>query len=151
LTADIGKEEKALRAIQTILSRSEGRKDEQPTLITMASVLMEKSFRQPIELLDSIDELLGWLQSVNWDVSIPKEARDSMRKDIEQSTQNMNDILSRTYPNPFLQIDEYVGEYRRFLYLLLHIQNLNGSVRSLCKNYEIATKKLLGEPSETLE
>jgi hypothetical protein len=58
LAANYEKEERALRKIQEILTRFEGKADAQPPLINIAGVLIKESFIQPMVLLDRIHELL---------------------------------------------------------------------------------------------
>jgi hypothetical protein len=154
LAANFENEEKSLHNIQEILTRFEGKEDAKSPLIEIdhSTNTLKESFTQPIKVLDTIYELLNCLKAAGWDVSIPEKARDTLKNDIEKTIQNIHKIIEvKEYPNPYQQIEEYVVEYRRFLYFLLNIQNLYGSVKSLCQNYEIATKKLLGESSENLQ
>jgi hypothetical protein len=154
LAANFENEEKSLHNIQEILTRFEGNEDAKSPLIEIdhSTNTIKESFTQPIKVLDTIYELLNCLKATGWDVSIPEEAGATLKNDIEKTIQNIHQIIEvKDYPNPYQQIEEYVVEYKRFLYFLLNIQNLYSSVKSLCQNYEIATKKLLGESKENLK
>jgi hypothetical protein len=59
--------------------------------------------------------------------------------------------MESQFQNPYEAIDVYTREYRRLIFLLLEIDKLDTYVKSLCKNYQIAAKKLLGEQDAKLQ
>ena len=150
MASDFSKEEKLLRNIESILTREEGREDKRPLQMSMMELLADEFLKLPREKLDTIFELLDNLDGAGWDIALLKERHSALTEHVKKSVENLKNIPNSEYTSIAEAIDTFITEYRRLMYLLWHIDDLDNMVLSLCTNYRIATKKMLGENEEKL-
>jgi hypothetical protein len=70
-------------------------------------------------------------------------------KDLDDNLKSVVDKLNRIISSPaadkYQLLEEYMMEYRSFMYTILTIDDLKKHVESMYNNFEISFKKFLGE------
>jgi hypothetical protein len=145
MARDFSKEEQLLRDLENILNREEGRKDRLPLQTGMMDVLTKDFLKLPREKLDTIFELLEILNRAGWDIALLKQRHLLLTEHVKKPIENLKNLPNSEHASIPEAIDYSINEYRNLMYLLWNIDDLDNMVISLCNNYRIATKKLLGE------
>lgn len=148
LTSDYTKEEESVKSIETLFARLEGRADEQPLFNIMVEQFAQRFITMPRQKLATIYELLTYLKSDDWDVTLQERHYSDLSEKLRRIVEDIQKVHNDQAMNPYEGIDKFIFFYRILLFTFMDIDAFYISVESLCKNFIISTKKLLGETRE---
>lgn len=116
----------------------------------MAGVVVNKFFEMPKQRLSLIYELLLTMESAGWEVTIQKEHYGRINQNLKKILDEFPDMTRDIGSNPYIELEKYLLAYRQLMFTYLEIDMFYRSIESLCNNFQISARKLLGESNEKL-